>query len=194
MASDEAPRGALHVDWVDLPGGGGIGMTHCPGRRGPDGSGRLWQRDLERDLLTLAEKQAQMLVTLIEDREFETLGVPGLPVAAQGRFAWHHLPIADMKVPGPQFIEHWKRAGDSVLQVLQDGGRVVFHCAAGLGRTGTIVAKLLTDRFGLSADQAIERVRRARPGTIETMAQEAFVRGPALLGPPGSLQPSPQRT
>ncbi|MEI8264805.1 MAG: dual specificity protein phosphatase family protein [Betaproteobacteria bacterium] len=183
MAPDAAPSGALHIDWIDLPGGGGIGMTHCPGRRGRDGSGRLWERDLERDLLTLAERQAQMLITLIDDREFETLGVPGLPAAAQGRFAWHHLPIADMNVPGPQFSEHWQRDGGCVLQALEDGGRVVFHCAAGLGRTGTIVAKLLTDSFGMAADDAIDLVRRARPGTIETVAQEAFVRGPDVFGP-----------
>ena len=169
-------------------------MTHCPGRRGRDGSGHVWQRDLESDLQDLLNEQVPLLVSLVEEREFETLGVPGLPTAAASRFAWHHLPIADMTVPGVPFFQRWDRSCNAVLQVLEAGGRVVFHCAAGLGRTGTIAAKLLTDCVGLSADEAIERVRQARPGTIETSAQEAFVRGPARLSPPRVPSSPPQRT
>jgi protein-tyrosine phosphatase len=194
MASDEAPRAALRVDWVELPKGGRIGMTHCPGRRGRDGSGHVWQRDLESDLQDLLNEQVPLLVSLVEEREFETLGVPGLPMAAASRLAWHHLPIADMTIPGVPFFQRWDRSCSAVLQVLEAGGRVVLHCAAGLGRTGTIAAKLLTDCVGLSADEAIERIRQARPGTIETSAQEAFVRGPARLSPPRVPSSPPQRT
>ena len=47
-----------------------------------------------------------------------------------------------------------------------------------------LVAKLLADSFGLSAGDAIAQVRQARPGTIETAAQEDFVRGPPQFAPP----------
>ena len=43
--------------------------------------------------------------------------------------------------------------------------------------TGTIAA-LLLGAFGVDGDDAIRRVRAARPGTLETPEQEAFVREP----------------
>lgn len=182
----QAPSGPLHVDWIALPAGGRIGMTHCPGRRGRDGSGRRWERDLVADLQALADARVQALVTLIEEREFHKLGVPGLPAQAPGFFDWHHLPIPDMTPPGASVVAQWQRRGGMLLERLQGGGSIVFHCAAGLGRTGTVVAKLLTDSFGLPPSEAIAQVRRARPGTIETAAQEDFVRGPPQFGLPVS--------
>jgi ADP-ribosyl-[dinitrogen reductase] hydrolase len=184
MTPLQAPTGPLHVDWITLPTRGRIGMTHCPGRRGQDGSGRAWHRSLEADLQVLADAQVAALVTLIEEREFHSLGVPGLPAAAQRLFDWHHLPIPDMTPPGAEVLQRWQRSGGALMQTLHDGGHIVFHCAAGLGRTGTVVARLLTDRFGLSAEQAIAQVRQARPGTIETAAQEDYVRGPPQFRPP----------
>jgi ADP-ribosyl-[dinitrogen reductase] hydrolase len=186
LAAPAAPTGPLHVDWITLPAGGRIGMTHCPGRRGKDGSGRQWERDLAADLQALAHARVQALVTLIEEREFATLGVPGLPAQATSLFHWHHLPIPDMTPPGASVLAQWQRSGTGLLQTLHGGGCIVFHCAAGLGRTGTVVAKLLTDSFGLPPGEAIAQVRRARPGTIETAAQEDFVRGPPQFGPPVS--------
>ncbi len=157
-------------------------MTHCPGRRGRDSAGRLWERDLAADLQTLANERGQALVTLLEEREFNLLGVPELPVLAPSLFDWHHMPIPDMTPPGACVVAHWQRRGGVLLETLHAGGRIVFHCAAGLGRTGTMVAKLLTDSFGLTPCDAIARVRQARPGTIETAAQEEFVRGPMQFG------------
>ena len=55
------------------------------------------------------------------------------------------------------------------------------HCAAGLGRTGTLAAQLLVLQ-GVAPDEAILRVRQARPGTIETPAQEQAVSDQLLRG------------
>ena len=51
---------------------------------------------------------------------------------------------------------------------------MVLHCRGGIGRTGTIAARLLVE-FGVAPEEAIRMVRRARPGTIETPAQEEYV-------------------
>ena len=46
------------------------------------------------------------------------------------------------------------------------------HCAAGRGRTGTILAAYLIKRENLTADQAIKRIRSIRPGSIQSDRQE----------------------
>ncbi|MGH7754058.1 MAG: protein-tyrosine phosphatase family protein [Gemmatimonadales bacterium] len=56
----------------------------------------------------------------------------------------------------------------------RENGAVMVHCAAGQGRTGTVLACALVHR-GLSAEEAIRTVRRLRPPSIDTDAQEAFV-------------------
>ena len=52
--------------------------------------------------------------------------------------------------------------------------RILLHCAAGLGRTGTMAAKLLI-ASGVPAPQALARVRAVRPGAVETAALEHYL-------------------
>jgi ADP-ribosyl-[dinitrogen reductase] hydrolase len=168
--------GPLQIDAVQTLGGGKIGMMNCPGRcTGP------WARDLSADFSAVKQWRADIMLSLVEDYEFGRLGVPNFPgVAAAQSFVWYRLPIADFQTPGATAIARWQVIGPEVLGVLRRGGRVAIHCAAGLGRTGTIAAKLLV-ALGITPDQAISTVRAARPGTIETDEQEAFVRsGPSL--------------
>ena len=52
---------------------------------------------------------------------------------------------------------------------------VLIHCRGGLGRAGTIAARLLIE-LGTEPGEAIANVRAVRPGAIETDDQEEFVR------------------
>jgi rhodanese-related sulfurtransferase len=168
----------LRIDTVAVPGGGLFGMLHCPGRCGA-GYGA---RDLSADFAAVEQWGAALLVTLNEPHEFARMGVPEFITSAkERRFRWLHAPIPDMHTPGPAFTTAWAIAGPAIASALDGGDKIAVHCAAGLGRTGTLVAKLLVDR-GVAVDEAIARVRRARPGTIETAGQAAFVRNaPRLL-------------
>ena len=165
----------LHIDEIALPGGGVMGLTHCPGRNGIDGKGRRWQRVLAEDLVAIDHWGATTLLTLLESSEFAKLGVPGFADAVRfHRFDWRHVPIPDMRPPQAETLDAWRSSGPAVLGALQRGERVLIHCAAGLGRSDTMAAKVLVE-FGASPQEAIARVRAARPGTIETPEQEAFV-------------------
>ena len=60
--------------------------------------------------------------------------------------------------------------------LLRSGRDVLVHCRGGLGRAGTIAARLLID-LGMEPATAIRQVRAVRPGAIETLEQEKNVLG-----------------
>ena len=168
----------LRIDAVEVNSGGLIGMTICPGKDEFAGLGYppgAWKRDLDLDLQVIRDWGTQSLVTLIEDFEFELLGVPELPEKAQSLgILWFHLPIVDVSIPDWMFEEKWEIAGEELRRILFQGGRIVLHCRGGLGRTGLIAARLLVE-FGMEPRDAIRRVRAARPGAIQTREQEEYV-------------------
>lgn len=168
-------NGLLRIDRIPL-GAGRIGMTHCPGRRGTDGAGRTWARDLDADLAALRVWGAGLLVTLIEPGEFEIYGVADLPDAVgRAGLDWRHWPVGDMKTAHGAARDAIEAALPDLVAQVENGATIAIHCAAGLGRTGTFAAQMLV-ASGMSPDAAIRRVRAARPGTIETAAQEQAVR------------------
>ncbi len=80
-----------------------------------------------------------------------------------------HLPIEDMQAPAQEQIE---RCMAAIEKGLANKLGVGLHCTAGLGRTGTMVACWLVQHDNLPARDAIARLRRLRPGSIETADQE----------------------
>lgn len=174
--------GPLHIDTLALTTSassaglsGRIGMTHCPGRCRPDGRGRAWQRDLAQDVAAIQAAGFGTVLSLVDDAELAALGASSL--SRQLHQAGLHgvrMPIPDFGVPDAQGQAVWRGVQAQVLSRLQAGESVLVHCAAGLGRTGTMVAVLLK-ALGDAPDVAIDRVRTARPGTIETEAQIRFV-------------------
>ena len=156
-------------------GGGIVGITFCPGKTGSSLWGPHWQRDLAVDIDVIARWGASVVVTLIEDHEFAMLGVVGLGTAVQARgMAWHHLPIVDVRPPGESFERQWQEVGPALRSALRAGGRVLVHCRGGLGRAGTVAARLLVE-MGMAPGNAINRVRAVRPGAIQTQAQQDYV-------------------
>ena len=140
-----------------------LGVTFCPGKYD---RGR-W----DRDLAAIRAWGATTLVTLIEDFEFDLLRVRELPAKASANFEWYHLPIRDGGVPDDAFEEKWATVGPNLHR-----GRVVVHCRGGLGRAGTIAARLLVER-GMEPEAAIRQVRAGRPKAIENWEQEGYVLG-----------------
>jgi protein-tyrosine phosphatase len=118
-----------------------------------------------------------LVVSLIEDWEvprrapglFETLAREGLEA--------RRFPIADFGVPAD--LPAFARLLDEVAQRLGEGGGVLVHCNAGLGRTAVVLASILKSH-GLTADPVAELRRIYRPTAMQEPVQEAFVRRLAL--------------
>jgi len=156
-------------------GTGIVGITLCPGKHGDSVFGDGWQRDLATDIAAIRDWAASAVVTLIEDHEFEMLGVEGLPDAVrEAGLELHHLPVADVTAPTPEFETRWVYAGARVRERLRAGERVLVHCRGGLGRAGSVAARLLIES-GAEPGEAIRQVRAVRPGAIETPEQERWV-------------------
>jgi hypothetical protein len=167
----------LQIDCVTPPGTTGtIGMTLCPGRKGTSVAGGSWDRDLGLDLQVVRAWRPDIAIALLEDFEYGLLGIPHFreSVLAAG-LPWVFLHIVDGGAPDAAFERAWLERGPSVRAILRRGGRVLLHCRAGLGRTGLLAATLLVE-LGSSPEVAIDLVRAARPGTVETAAQESYVR------------------
>jgi len=165
----------LRIDDIKLPTGARIGLTFCPGKKQTGALDGEWSRDLGIDLTAIRDWGAKAVVTLMEPHELQQYEVAdiGDRVEALG-MDWYSLPIRDVDVPDAQFEKAWVYAGHRLRTMLSEDNRILIHCRGGLGRTGTIAARLLVE-LGWTPADAISAVRQARPGSIETSAQERHV-------------------
>jgi len=86
-------------------------------------------------------------------------------------FSVKHIPVMDFEAPTLEQIEDFVVFAENARS---EGKKLVVHCDAGIGRTGTILACYLVSK-GYNAADAIEEVRTKRPGSLETIEQEEVV-------------------
>jgi protein-tyrosine phosphatase len=163
-------RRARSADWISWLRhrrfAGAIGLARMPG---------LWLRSLTGDLAAIRASGASSLVSLTPAGELLWAGFGDFGAAvARAGLVWYHLPIRDFGVPDAAFEDAWRLAGPRLCRELEGGERLVLHCYAGLGRAGLVAARLLIE-FGEPPERAIDLVRAARPGAIQTAAQEAYL-------------------
>ncbi len=156
---------------------GRLGMTFAPGMRAPSLGGD-WERDLTTDLKALEEEHGiAVLVSLMEEHEYSGYGIPELYERDEfGGIAARRFAIQDMGIPQETESREFEAMVWEGIENLERGQNVAGHCRGGLGRTGTVAACVLVALGNHTADEAIEAVRAARKGTVQTREQEDFVR------------------
>lgn len=93
------------------------------------------------------------------------------PARAQAMgYQRHNIPVGDFESPTvDQLVEFI-----DLLGRLPDDAKIIVHCYAGIGRTGTFAAAYWIAK-GLTPDDAVSRVRQARPEAVQTPEQRAVL-------------------
>ncbi|MDR2220513.1 MAG: ATP-binding cassette domain-containing protein [Methylobacillus sp.] len=153
MATQAVPeyRGPRGFRWI-IPGK--VGTSPLPGA----------VIDINHDLAALRMVGITMLVTLTTgDLPQDILRKHGLRNV--------HLPVYDREAPT---VVQLKMLAMRMTEMLNRGEVLVVHCRAGIGRTGTVVAGWLISE-GLTADAALERIRKIDIHYVQTAEQEKFL-------------------
>jgi atypical dual specificity phosphatase len=153
MATQAAPeyRGPRGFRWI-IPGK--LGTTPLPGA----------VADINHDLAALRMVGITTLITLTTgDLPQDVLQKHGLRNV--------HLPIYDREAPT---VLQLKMLTLRMTEMLARGEALAVHCRAGIGRTGTVVAGWLVSE-GLTAEAALERIRKIDKHYVQTVEQEKFL-------------------
>ncbi len=67
-------------------------------------------------------------------------------------------------------------AVSTVRSALDDDGRILVHCTAGISRSATVVAAYMIEHLEYSAESALRRLKSKRPGVFPNSGFVAFLR------------------
>jgi atypical dual specificity phosphatase len=112
------------------------------------------------DLRWLRQQDIELLLSLTEERPLRAW------VEDAGLLLFHE-PLEDMEAPTQEQLE---RCVSVIRRANEKKMGVAVHCEAGLGRTGTVLAAYFVAK-GMTATNAVARIRNLRPGSVETMGQ-----------------------
>lgn len=167
----------IRIDWIPTAlWPGRLGLTFAPGKKGQSvyQPGVTHNRDVMTDMRTLAQQGTNVVAPLIEDFEYDLLGMEGYEQAAQG----NNILVAPYAIPDrgiPHDPQDFAAYIDELMMHLLSGRSVVVHCRGGLGRAGLTAACLLV-QGGMEAHEAIRLVRATRSQkAVETRGQEGFI-------------------
>jgi atypical dual specificity phosphatase len=137
----------MDTRWIDEP--------HLLGSRNPSNS------DLER----LKRDDFRVLVSLLCEKE----RAPRYDIgrAAALGYVRHNIPVQDFNPPTLEQLEQFVKLVDES----PPGTKMIVHCEAGTGRTGTFAAAYWITK-GMTAADTILHVRKARWHAVETPEQQ----------------------
>lgn len=129
----------------------------------PSSGGRLWlcgkhviAPDPEN---VLARMSADHVVCLVQPHELMDRYPQYVEwLQASGRATW--FPIADLSFPSHEAIQE---LFGGIVRRLHRGEAIITHCAAGIGRAGTLAVSVCIE-MGMPMNEALDHVRRHRPG------------------------------
>ncbi len=168
----DAPRfSELRLSNTDLR----VVLLSCPGVRFSPGGSVADEMFLREDLNRLEACGVRMVLSCVQASEL-ALGTTRYAREYDERgLSWHLVEIPDMSAPVLRNDIDLDRFFECVRAVFAAGDAIAIHCMGGLGRSGTVAARLAM-RYGLTGDQAIAFIRDQHdPAAIETKSQEEYL-------------------
>jgi atypical dual specificity phosphatase len=123
---------------------------------------------LEDELQKLYKKGFRIIISLLDEAKQSPRYDPNRAIALG--YTRHHIPIADFQAPS--LVQLYEFA--TLLGSVPRGAKVLVHCEGGSGRTGTMGAAYWIAK-GMSAADAIHKVRQVNPHAVETPEQERML-------------------
>lgn len=119
---------------------------------------------LEHDLALLRTVGVTVLINMTE-RPMTQAAIPAAGLRTL------HMGVEDRNAPPLMWM---KMLLVRIERLLAQGEVVAVHCLAGLGRTGTVLGAWLV-REGLTAEEALRRLRAIEPGFVQSPVQEQLL-------------------
>lgn len=124
----------------------------------------------DRDLDSLRTSGFGVIVCLLDEPE-QSPRYDAARAVSLG-YARRCIPVPDFQAPSLEQLEEFV----TFVESLSRDTHVLVHCEGGIGRTGTMAAAYWIGR-GLSAPDAIAKIRVVRPGAVESDAQRRVLHG-----------------
>jgi len=172
---------ALSITALPSHSGSKLFLSEMPGKSALVARARVANKDLfnitvAADIDEMEKLNLDTIVVLLSKREMREL----YPVdSLLDRYRKElktvnivYYPIEDRSTPDD--VKSFDALITSILVKLNQKKNVLVHCAAGLGRTGTVASAVLI-KTGIAPKRALAHIRSLRPGSVETPSQMRFL-------------------
>lgn len=149
-------------------GAGQVALSPIPGRFGT----------YENDLTVILQWAPDLVLSMTPQVELDRVGAGDFGDDLKAvAIAWRHLPIIDFGAPDAEVEAKWDEVSVLAAQTLARGGKILCHCFGGCGRSGMAALRIMIEA-GEAPEDALSRLRAARPCAVETEAQNAWASKP----------------
>lgn len=151
----------FNISRLILDSSGEIALSRMPG---------LVTR-LEDDVAKIVALNCACVLTLTPQEELIRHGAHRLSSLLMNEgIEWHHFPIVDYATPLASQDQAWSALSVRMQDHLKNDRTILIHCYAGVGRSGMIALRLLVEQ-GANPEEALNQIRKVRPGAVERPAQ-----------------------